>query len=98
MENEAVREKYRPEWLSARLRELRLARRLSQAALSKVAGVSQQAIADAETGTYPRWDIVCALCDALGITLDVLAGQPSGERPEPIDRWANRRKREVEEG
>ena len=71
---------------------------LSQAALSKVAGVSQQTIADAETGTYPRWDIVCALCDALGITLDVLAGQPSGERPEPIDRWANRRKREVEEG
>lgn len=91
MENETGTKKYHPEWFAGRLRELRLRARLTQADLAKLAGVSQQTVAGAETGTYPRWDIVCALCGALGVSLDGIAEKPSEKAVEPIDRWAKRR-------
>jgi transcriptional regulator with XRE-family HTH domain len=89
-------QKYRPEWFAGRLRELRLKARLSQAELAQRAGISQQAIGGIETGTLPRWDIVCALANGLGVTVERLCKEPSERQVEPIDRWAKRRAREKE--
>lgn len=56
-----------------RLREIREARGLSQAALAKLAGVRQATISDLETGRSRS--ISFAVLDRLAVSLQVEAGQ-----------------------
>ena len=71
-----------PNHLPARLRELRLRAELSQGDLAKRAGVSQSIIDTIERGSSsPRYVAVCALANALGVTLTELGKPPSKKQP-----------------
>ena len=71
------------EWFAARLRELRVAARLTQGQLAEKAGVKRGAIARWELGTRePSWSNVVALADALGVSCDEFRQEP-GAAPEP---------------
>lgn len=55
--------------LARRLRETRLAKGLSTAALAKAAGVGRTLILVAENSEWRRWDAsLAALADALGVS------------------------------
>lgn len=59
-----------------RLRALRTSKALSQRALAEVAGVSPQSVNAYERGErYPVLSKAFALADALGVTVEQLAGR-----------------------
>jgi transcriptional regulator with XRE-family HTH domain len=70
--------------IGERVRELRVAAGLSQQALSNAAGLSTSVVSQLEQGTNldPRLSTLLALADAMGVTLDELAGRtPPVEAP-----------------
>ncbi len=75
---------YDPTHLPARLRELRLAQRVSQSLLARRSLVPQATLSAIELGTMPRWDVALQLAAALGVTLDELAAPPAGLDVRPI--------------
>jgi transcriptional regulator with XRE-family HTH domain len=84
--------------IGERVRELRVAAGLSQQALSNAAGLSTSVVSQLEQGTNqdPRLSTLLALADAMGVTLDELAGrtppaEASADRP-AAERPASRRK------
>ncbi|MDQ0287802.1 helix-turn-helix transcriptional regulator [Desulfofundulus sp. TPOSR] len=67
--------------LSARLRELRTSRKISQTALSNAVGVSQRAISYYEAGKdIPTLDVLIRLADFFDISLDYLVGRSDDPR------------------
>lgn len=61
----------KPVEFSARLAELRKAAELSQAVVAERAGLVQATISHLERGAKrPEWDTVCALADALGVSVE----------------------------
>lgn len=69
-----------------RLRELRAARGLTQAALAERVGLHRVALAKLEAGVGkqgPTWQTVVALCQALGVTCDAFLQPPSPDLPPP---------------
>jgi transcriptional regulator with XRE-family HTH domain len=61
--------------MGARIQRLRQAAGLSQAGLSKAAGIPVGTIKNWEQGIrFPRLDLAAKVAAALGITLDELAG------------------------
>jgi transcriptional regulator with XRE-family HTH domain len=61
-----------------RLRDLRLARRLSQAKLAAQAHVARDSIGNLENGGVARAETLDRLADALGVSVDELqAGTPA---------------------
>ena len=65
--------------LSERIAELRRARGLTQEQLGQLAGVSAQAVSKWEKGGAPDVELLPALADRLGVTIDVLFGREGGE-------------------
>lgn len=65
-----------------RLKALREASRVTQAALAKRSGVSQQAISQLEHSpdTDPAWSTVCALASALHVHTDDFRADVAGSR------------------
>jgi len=60
-----------------RLRELRLARRLTQVQLAERAGMHPQAVVKLERGERePLWPSVLALAEALGVTVLAFTDRP----------------------
>lgn len=86
-----------PANLAGRLKELRLTRQLSQGELAKLAGIPQSLVALVESGgRMPRYNSLCALANALGVTLTDL-GRPAGkvmppERPMGNPAWGRKAK------
>ncbi|MEU5696498.1 helix-turn-helix transcriptional regulator [Actinosynnema sp. NPDC020468] len=67
-----------------RLRELRAARRWSQADLADRCQVSRQAINAVETGRYdPSLPLAFALADAFGLTIEEIFRPDRAEAAEP---------------
>ncbi|AEG16026.1 MAG: hypothetical protein PWP72_2102 [Thermoanaerobacter sp.] len=67
--------------LSARLRELRTSRKISQTALSNAIGVSQRAISYYEAGKdIPTLDVLIRLADFFDVSLDYLVGRSDDPR------------------
>ena len=64
-----------------RLVELRMAAGLSRKELAERAGLQSEAgLRDLEQGRRrPSWDMVVALCKALGVTCDAFLQEPTGE-------------------
>jgi len=59
-----------------RLRELRMARKLTQTRLAELLGVSPRVYSRWETGDVtPHFDTIVRLADTLGVSLDELAGR-----------------------
>lgn len=70
-----------------KLRELRSAAGLSQAALADLAGVSQRAVAHWEQGLrQPTWDAVQALAKALGVDCRAFVTDDAATPPKPAPR------------
>ncbi len=65
--------------LSERIAELRKARGLTQEQLGQLAGVSAQAVSKWEKGGAPDVELLPALADRLGVTIDALFGREGGE-------------------
>ena len=65
--------------LSERIAELRRARGLTQEQLGQLAGVSAQAVSKWEKGGAPDVELLPALADRLGVTIDALFGREGGE-------------------
>lgn len=64
-----------------RLQEMLAERKMSQVALAKASGVGQTTISSwMTTGSDPRWDHVCAVARALGVSTETF--RPEGERVE----------------
>lgn len=60
-----------PDSFADRLRTLRTAAGLSQSDLASQSGTTPHAISQLETGRRdPRWATICALADALKVSLD----------------------------
>jgi transcriptional regulator with XRE-family HTH domain len=68
------------EWFKDRLVELRMAAGLSRKELAARAGLqSEKGLRDLEQGRRrPSWDMVVALCKALGVCCDAFLQQPTG--------------------
>ena len=61
---------------SERLRELRIARKVSSQALADAVGVSRPAISQFENAAnYPHCNTLCALADYFDVSLDYLVGR-----------------------
>lgn len=70
------------EWFAGRLRELREAAGLSQAALAERAGLTREGIAQLETGRRkPAWESVLTLATALDVKCDDFAQKPAAAAP-----------------
>lgn len=65
--------------LSERITELRKERGLTQEQLGQLVGVSAQAVSKWEKGGAPDVELLPALADRLGVTIDSLFGRESGE-------------------
>lgn len=65
--------------LSERIAELRKERGLTQEQLGQLVGVSAQAVSKWEKGGAPDIELLPALADRLGVTIDGLFGRDSGE-------------------
>ena len=65
--------------LSERIAELRKARGLTQEQLGQLVGVSAQAVSKWEKGGAPDVELLPALADRLGVTIDALFGREGGE-------------------
>src|ERR1039458_109586 len=62
--------------VAQRLRELRMARKLTQTRLAELLGVSPRVYSRWETGDVtPHFDTIVRLADTLGVSLDELAGR-----------------------
>jgi len=76
--------------LSERIAELRKARGLTQEQLGQLVGVSAQAVSKWEKGGAPDVELLPALADRLGITIDNLFGRSEDEiedMPRLLIRW-----------
>ena len=71
------------EWFADRLRELRAESGLSRKELAERAGLRSEAgIRDIEQGVNkPSWEMVVALCKALGVGCDAFLQPPSPDLP-----------------
>lgn len=65
--------------LSERIAELRRERGLTQEQLGQLVGVSAQAVSKWEKGGAPDVELLPALADRLGVTIDALFGREGGE-------------------
>ena len=65
--------------LSDRIAELRRERGLTQEQLGQLVGVSAQAVSKWEKGGAPDVELLPALADRLGVTIDALFGREGGE-------------------
>ena len=65
--------------LSERIAELRKERGLTQEQLGQLVGVSAQAVSKWEKGGAPDVELLPALADRLGVTIDALFGREGGE-------------------
>src|SRR5436309_7205132 len=71
-----------PEWFAGRLKELREAKGWTQRQLAEAAGLAVAGVQNLEQGrTYPEWPTVLALCQALGVSCDAFAVEPSTPSP-----------------
>ncbi len=70
-------------WFSGRLRELREAAGLSRKSLAERAGLQSEAgIRDVEQGRrQPGWEMVVALCQALGVGCNAFLEEPAARAP-----------------
>lgn len=75
--------------LSDRIAELRKERGLTQEQLGQLVGVSAQAVSKWEKGGAPDVELLPALADRLGVTIDSLFGREGGA-PEDIQGAVNR--------
>ena len=76
--------------LSERIVELRKERGLTQEQLGQLVGVSAQAVSKWEKGGAPDVELLPALADRLGVTIDALFGREGGEAVDierAVDRW-----------
>ena len=76
--------------LSERIVELRKERGLTQEQLGQLVGVSAQAVSKWEKGGAPDVELLPALADRLGVTIDTLFGREAGEAVDVekiIKRW-----------
>ena len=73
------------ETIICRLKEVRLARKLSQGHLAEQVGIKRQAIYDIESGKYlPNTALALRLARRLGCTVEDLFADPAGEAPQPV--------------
>ena len=76
--------------LSERIAELRKERGLTQEQLGQLVGVSAQAVSKWEKGGAPDVELLPALADRLGVTIDTLFGRSQEEiedMPQMLTRW-----------
>lgn len=76
--------------LNERITALRKERGFTQEQLGQMVGVSAQAVSKWEKGGSPDVELLPAVADALGVTIDALFGREAGERIDPMDavqRW-----------
>ena len=76
--------------LSDRIAELRKERGLTQEQLGQLVGVSAQAVSKWEKGGAPDVELLPALADRLGVTIDTLFGRSREEiedMPQMLTRW-----------
>lgn len=76
--------------LSDRIAELRKERGLTQEQLGQLVGVSAQAVSKWEKGGAPDVELLPALADRLGVTIDTLFGRSQEEiedMPQMLTRW-----------
>lgn len=76
--------------LNEQIAALRKERGFTQEHLGQMLGVSAQAVSKWEKGGAPDVDLLPALADALGVTIDALFGREAGERIDIMDtvrRW-----------
>ena len=76
--------------LSERIVELRKERGLTQEQLGQLVGVSAQAVSKWEKGGAPDVELLPALADRLGVTIDALFGREGGEALDvhkTVGRW-----------
>ncbi len=76
--------------LSERIAELRRERGLTQEQLGQPLGVSAQAVSKWETGGAPDVELLPALADRLGVSIDALFGREGGsvtDMDSTLDRW-----------
>ena len=67
--------------IGGHVRRARLRAGLTQAGLAEAAGISDETVSRIERGAYePAVSTMVALADALGVTLDVLAGRAAPKR------------------
>jgi len=70
----------KPDIVGRRVRQLRLARKLTQVELAEAAGITQSTLSEIERGTRQGSGITLRaarrLAFALGVSLDALAGTP----------------------
>lgn len=83
--------------LSERIAELRKERGLTQEQLGQLVGVSAQAVSKWEKGGAPDVELLPALADRLGVTIDALFDREGGEAVD-IERVACRWIRTIPEG
>ena len=79
-----------PGMLSERIAALRKERGLTQEQLGQMVGVSAQAVSKWEKGGAPDVDLLPAVADTLGVTVDALFGREGGEKTDIKDalrRW-----------
>ena len=80
--------------MGERLAELRRRAQLTQEGLARAAGVGTDAVRKWERGKRtPSFDMAAKLADALGVSLDELAGRETSPRPEPAPPKRARRKK-----
>ena len=75
--------------MGERFQAVRLRRRMTQAKLAAASGLPLRSIQEWEQGTrIPRWDRVIRIADALGVSLDELAGRtwPEAEKKKGKDK------------
>lgn len=76
---------YDPKVLGARVREIRQARidGMSVESLARVSGLTKETVSRLELGkSRPDFNTMCAIADALGVTLDDLAGRSLRKYPQ----------------
>lgn len=76
--------------LSERIAELRRERGLTQEQLGQPLGVSAQAVSKWEKGGAPDVELLPALADRLGVSIDALFGREGGsvtDMDSTLDRW-----------
>lgn len=67
-----------PEWFPNRLREIRARVGFRREQLARLSGMSTRAIINIEQGlSHPKWDTVCALCNAMGVSANEFQVPPT---------------------
>ena len=62
--------------LSSRMREIRIAKKISQVELAKTIGVTKQSVSNWENDNIqPSIEMLCRIADALSVTADYLLGR-----------------------